>query len=115
MHGVDVAKIIERYESRGGKRDNFLLPATILRDAEGRFAMPRVPPGEWEVTLHGNRLEYHETKQGKWRVESPGPVVRNIVIGRLSLTGIVRDSRTGAPVGPGTARSQGQHRHLLHR
>ncbi|MDH3591764.1 MAG: sigma-70 family RNA polymerase sigma factor, partial [Planctomycetota bacterium] len=75
-------------------------------DSKGRYAIPRVPPGEWEAKLHGAGLEYHETQRGKWQIEAPGPVVRDIVVGRLSLTGTVRDARTGAPIADAEVQAQ---------
>ncbi|MHC4452740.1 MAG: carboxypeptidase regulatory-like domain-containing protein, partial [Planctomycetota bacterium] len=86
-------------------------------DKEGIYTIDGVPPGSYKMAISGGpsrstvtvttdgvttktsppprRIQYHERDQGELIVALPGPIVKNIELGRLSIEGIVRDGATG--------------------
>jgi hypothetical protein len=60
-------------------------------DEEGRFRFATVPTGTYGVSLTGKQIGYHPRPRAELVVEAPGPVVREFVLGRVALRGIVHD------------------------
>ena len=65
---------------------------------EGRYRFEEVPEGRWPVSLQADRIGYHPSARLVVDVRGPGPVILDIVLGRVVLTGTVSDSVTGAPI-----------------
>jgi len=91
--------------------DGFRDHASSTTDEDGLYVIRGVPPGEYEVGISGGssaatgngskrtrKVEYHERKQGQLDVGAPGPVIKDITLGRLNIEGVVRDAVTGAPI-----------------
>jgi hypothetical protein len=86
-------------------------------DNDGVYSIPGVPPGKWEIELSGGavrtesgparRIEYHERKQGELVVRDA--TRRDIVLGKLSIEGTVRDGATGELLGGVTVNLQDPH------
>lgn len=67
-------------------------------DETGRYRIPDVPPGTWNVALKGEWIGYSPRPRTHLVVTGPGILARDFVLGRLSLQGVVRDASTGLPL-----------------
>ncbi len=140
-HGLEVSGIVRnaRYGplayisvSFTRKTDDGFTDRTFANtDTRGRYELPRVPAGEYEVQLAGGRvpatvrrspggapvnkprvqpaLAYHEKKPGKATIAPPGPVTHDIILGHVAIEGTVRDGATGRPIAGATVQAQSPH------
>jgi len=90
-----------------------------VTNAEGEYVAEGVPAGKFSVRISKvqrtrtvtvgpdgssvpeekkppRRIQYHERPQGEIEIHAPGPVQKDIVLGKPSVTGTVRDAVTGA-------------------
>jgi len=107
-----LAHVVVALEQQLG--DGFTNRAYGYTDEQGVYAIEGVPPGKYEIRLAGGKfrsskatkrqrkIQYHERRQGELEVTDPGPTVRDITLGRLSIEGTVRDADTGLPI-PGVS------------
>jgi RNA polymerase sigma-70 factor (ECF subfamily) len=101
--------------------DGFRDSAYGHTNKDGEYEIDGVPPGTYKLGISGGpigrttvtvsadgtetkpekparRVEFHERNQGELKVEAPGPTVKDITLGKLSIEGTVRDAATGLPV-----------------
>jgi len=67
-------------------------------DAEGRFRLVDVPPGVYPVSLKGTFIGYDGRPRAEFTVNGLGTVRQDVLLGRVVLSGTVRDEETGAPL-----------------
>ena len=86
----------------GGFADHF----RTTTDAEGRYRLEGVPPGTYPVRLEGSFIGYESRPRAILVVPGPGAFTQDIVLGRVTLLGTVRDADTGAPIAAVKIQSQ---------
>ena len=71
---------------------------TATADEQGRYRFDEVPRGRFEITV-GTAVAGHDVVRDVLVVTGPGLLTRDIVVGRATLEGVVRDASTGMPIG----------------
>lgn len=66
--------------------------------ADGRFSIPGLPPGEYQVSVQSNMMGGGNTSQKVTVTETGDPAELRLEVSSLAVTGSVVDAETGKPV-----------------
>ncbi|MCK6458648.1 MAG: sigma-70 family RNA polymerase sigma factor [Planctomycetes bacterium] len=78
--------------------DGFSDYFSATTDAQGRYRLEGVLPGTYPVHLQGKPVGFETRALATIEIPAAGTVTRDILLGRITLRGTVRDADTGAPI-----------------